>query len=90
MSANPNSDLVSAFRTGVANFFNALESFHAHLEEKNDRNLTFAAGDMQGANSGITFGTLNQAISDFTVIYNAVHAGGTIAVGQWANVIKIK
>ena len=90
MSANPRSDLVSALRADIAAFNSAMDSFVAHRTEVVARNLTFVAGDMTGANATIVAAELTQALTDMNTIVSAIRSGGTISVGVWPNVIKIK
>jgi hypothetical protein len=92
MSANPRSDLVSALRADVKAFNDAMDAFVAHRAEYVARNINFVIGDMVGANSSSSFNAddIDQAVVDFNTIISAVRSGGTISVGVWNNVIKIK
>lgn len=92
-SANPRSDLVTFLRQDVAAFNGAMDSFVAHRAEYVARNISpFVIGDMTGSNSSTSFtaADVNQSVVDFNTIVNAVRNGGTISVGVWGNVIKIK
>lgn len=92
MSANPRSDLVSAFRADVAAFNAAMDSFVSHRAEYLARNVNFVIGDMTGSNSSTSFTAddVDQMVVDMNTIVNAIRSGGTIAVGVWNNCIKIK
>lgn len=91
-SANPRADLVTGLRQDVGNFFNAMQSFKAHRQEKISNNVTFVSGDLIGNNNTGTYvaGDMNQMVTDFNTCVDAVQAGGTISVGVWTNVIKVK
>ena len=91
-SADPRGDLVTLVRQDVGNFNAAMDSFIAHRAEWAARNVTFVAGDLKGSNSGAGFvaADVTQAMTDFNTIITAVRSGGTISVGVWTNVIKIK
>ena len=89
-SASPRQDLVSRMRLDVDNFQNAMEDFQTASHVKTDSNITFVAGDMAGNNSGVAAADLTQAVADFTTIYNAIRSGGTISVGVWTNVTKVR
>jgi hypothetical protein len=91
-SANPRSDLVTSLRQDVGKFFDAMQAFKGHRQEKISNNITFVSGDLTGSNATNTFvaADMNQMITDFNTCIDAVQNGGTISVGVWANVLKCK
>ena len=92
LSPTPKAELVTSLRTDVNNFNDAINSFIAHRAEFVDKNTTFVIGDMTGVNSSTEFtaANMNQMVIDFLDIVTKIKTGGTISVGVWTNVIKVK
>jgi len=90
--SNPRDALVTAFRQAVGDFNDAMDRFIALRAEYQARNINFVAGDMVGSNVSTSFAAddIDQCVVDFNDIITKVRAGGTISVGVWTNVIKIK
>lgn len=91
-SANPKGDLITALRQDAGNMFTAIQSFRGHRAEYVSKNINFVDGDLTGANSTGQFvgNDVDQMVVDMKTICDAIENGGTINVGVWGNVIKIK
>ena len=90
--SNPRDALVTTIRQAVNDFNGAMDAFVAAKAEHVARNITFVIGDMIGSNSSGSFvaADAQQVMTDFQTIITAIRAGGTIPVGVWNNVVKIK
>lgn len=93
-SVNPRGDLVTAFRQDVNNINSSFDAFTAHSGVYISSNTNFVVGDLAGANitnpSTFVADDVDQARTDLADIINKVKNGGSIGVGQWANVLKIR
>lgn len=93
-SANPRGDLVTRTRLTVNKINTGFDEFIAERAEYTGANINFTAGDLSGANvtspSTYVADDVDQVMTDLNNIITDVKAGGTIASGEWANVLKIR
>ena len=93
-STNPRGDLVTKFRQDVATIRSGFDSFALHRNEYVESNTNFVTADLSGSNitSPSTFvaDDVDQVVVDLNDIITKAKAGGTIAAGEWTNVMKIR
>lgn len=91
-SANPRADLVTALRQDSAAMYTTIQTFRGHRAEYVFKNVNFVSGDLTGSNVTGTFvaDDVDQMVTDMKTICDAIENGGTIGVGVWGNVLKIK
>ena len=93
-SSNPRGDLVTGIRQDVTTIRSGFDSFARHRAEYVESNINFVTADLSGSNitSPSTFGAddVDQVMTDLNNIITDVKNGGTIAAGEWTNVMKIR
>lgn len=93
-SANPRGDLVTRTRQVVGKINAGFDEFGAIRNEYVGANVNFTSADLSGSNITLpaTFvaDDVDQVMTDLNNIITDVKAGGTISVGEWTNVMKVR
>lgn len=84
------SDLISAYRANVQAFIAWKDSTKALRAQYDALAFTWADGDFDGANAGITAAQFTTAVTNLSAVQNAFDAGATLAAGFPTTIYAIK